>query len=299
MQFYTPLRYPGGKGRLARLMKQIIIENDINDATYIEPYAGGAGVALSLLMEEYVWNIVVNDIDPAVYAFWHSILNNTEWFLKKLCDTQVNMDNWYIQKQIYEKQDKRSLKQLGFATFFLNRTNRSGVLKGGVIGGKNQLGKYKVDARFNKQDLSKRIEQIAKKRSRIMLYKLDAKELINTIIPKIKGNALFYFDPPYYKKGALLYTNHYVHNDHAEIAKEIKRIKYPWIVTYDSVPQIEALFRGFPKKQFSLTYTAYLGRPKGTEFMYFHGLRLPSFFQKMNLPYFSRYKIQDLHPIPC
>ena len=299
MRFYSPLRYPGGKGRLSQLMKEIIKENDINDGTYIEPYAGGAAVALVLLMEEYVWKIVINDIDPAIYAFWHSVLNETEWILKNIMDRPVTMDEWYRQKDIYEFPKNHSLRQLGFATFFLNRTNRSGILKAGVIGGKKQAGKYKLDARYDKKNLSDRIKMIARRKNRIQVSNQDASVLLDTTCKDIKGDSLFYFDPPYYNKGSLLYTNHYTHGDHERMAMQVKGLEHPWLVTYDNVPAICNFYSDIPSIEFTLTYSANSERAKGSEVMFFKGIDLPEYVKRMKQPYFSRYNIADLgqqHP---
>lgn len=297
MQYYSPLRYPGGKGRLAILVKDVITENGLCDGTYIEPYAGGAGMALSLLMEEYVWNIVINDIDPAIYAFWHTVLHHTEWLRKQIKDIPVTINQWHVQKNVFENANDYPLEQFGFATFFLNRTNRSGILKGGAIGGKQQSSKYRIDARYNKQDLDKRIELIARHRNRIKLYNMDAADLLRDIPKTLKGKTLFYFDPPYYHKGGLLYTNHYTHADHEKVSEAIKTLNHPWIVTYDDAPVIDNLYAKFPSLRFSMTYSANLERLKGSEIMFYNGLDLPHYVKKMKFPYFGRYNQKDLATI--
>jgi len=276
-------------------MKEVLIENNICDGTYIEPYAGGAAVALTLLMEEYVWNVIINDIDPAIYAFWHSVLNDTEWILKNLHETPVTIDEWHFQKTIFEHPEQYPKNAVGFSAFFLNRTNRSGILNGGVIGGKRQTGKYKLGARFNKKDLHDRIKKIAQRKNRIQLYNLDAREFLKKVCCKIKGKVFFYFDPPYYDKGSLLYTNHYTHADHAKMANAIRKIPYPWIVTYDDVPQISDLYSWVPSIRFSLTYSAHLKRPKAAELMFFKGVQLPNYIIKMKMPYFSLNCVRDLY----
>lgn len=294
MQFYTPLRYPGGKGRLAYFMKDVLVKNRINDGTYVEPYAGGAGIALALLLEEYVWTVVINDIDIAIYSFWRCLLNKTEWLLKMISDTPVTVEEWHRQKNIFVNESDAPSDELGFSAFFLNRTNRSGILKGGVIGGKGQNSKYKLDARFKKKELSDRIIRIARHRNRIELYNLDAVELLEVILPKIRGDALFYLDPPYYEKGGLLYTNYYKPNDHAEIAEKIKRIPFPWVVTYDDALAISNLYKGIASFRYLLTYSAHSERFKGAELMFYHGIDIPLYLRKMRIPYFSRERIMDL-----
>ena len=182
--FRSPLRYPGGKRKLANFISLIFHYNDLLDGEYIELYAGGASVALKLLFDEYVRRIHINDIDKGVYAFWHSVLNETEDLCRLVRDTQVSMDVWNQQKRV-QSASCQSLLELGFSTFFLNRTNRSGIISAGVIGGKNQTGKWKLDARYNKEDLIVRIAKIARYRERINLYNEDAVTLLRDIIPHL------------------------------------------------------------------------------------------------------------------
>ncbi|ASC92093.1 DNA adenine methylase [Sulfurospirillum diekertiae] len=214
--------------------------NNISGGSYIEPYAGGAGAALYLLFSGYVNHIIINDADKAIYAMWHSIIHKTEYFLQKMNETPVTMDSWYKQKDIINNPESHSLLDYGFAAFFLNRTNISGVVKGGAIGGKQQLGNYKIDARFNKVDLAKRIQRIAGYKNSIEVHNLDALDLIDMISDgKMLKKSMFYFDPPYYVKGSQLYRNHYKHDDHVLIAEKIQALKTPWLVTYDNCEPIK------------------------------------------------------------
>lgn len=269
MAFYTPLRYPGGKGKLAYYVKALIKENNLFDGHYVEPYAGGAGVALELLMQEYVRKIHINDIDPAVYGFWHSVLFETEELCRLIHDKHVDMDTWYEQKAVLADMTNHSLLELGFATFFLNRTNRSGILKAGVIGGKNQAGKWKLDVRYKKDELLRRISEIADYQSRIVLHNKDSAELIRNIPIDVDTNFLVYLDPPYYVKGQDLYRNFYTHKDHLEIMNSLKSsgIKN-WIVSYDNADEIREIYNEFRMIEYSLQYTAQQKRV-GEEVMIF------------------------------
>jgi len=276
MGFCTPLRYPGGKGKLSAFIKQVFDYNDLCDGTYIEPYAGGSAVAMTLLLEGYAREIVINDIDPVVYAFWWAVLNDTETLSRKIRDTTVNMETWRGQKLVHVSPEKHDLTDVGFATFFLNRTNRSGILQGGVIGGKNQDGPFKLDARYNKKDLLERINLIAKYRGHITLYNLDAYDLINTLKPSLSPKHLLYFDPPYFNKGKVLYKNFYTPDDHSRMAKHIRKLKCPWIVTYDNVPEIRNLYKGEQQVEFDISYSAHLARPRGEEIMIYRSIFLPT-----------------------
>ncbi|MDP8226337.1 MAG: DNA adenine methylase, partial [Candidatus Celaenobacter polaris] len=239
-KFYSPLRYPGGKASLSTFLFNIIDCNHIINCTYIEPYAGGAGAALTLLFLEKVDQIIINDLDKSIYAFWKAILNCTERFIQKTWDTDVSIAEWHNQRQVY-KDECSSEFDRGFATFFLNRTNRSGIIEGGPIGGMKQKGNWKINARFNKENLIERIKKIALYKSRIQIMNLDGIDLMRQVYDM--PNILVYIDPPYCEKGSLLYLNHYNESNHMELAEFLNNNnEFYWLLTYDNVPKISAMY---------------------------------------------------------
>jgi DNA adenine methylase len=276
MKFYSPLRYPGGKNKLAKFVALVCQENNIN-GHYVEPYAGGASVALYLLIRGYVREITINDFDRGIYAFWYSILNDTERFCRKIEGTEITVENWKKFKKVHSSGEVAELFDLGFATFFLNRTNRSGIIDGGIIGGVDQKGNYKINCRFNKDDLIERIRLIATHKDNIRLFNLDALKLVKRI-QKVKNNknTIYYFDPPYYLKGPSLYMNHYKHSDHQMVCDEIQKINNAkWIISYDNVPEIKELYPCFRKQEYSFSHVAYKVR-EGKEILFFsNGLTVP------------------------
>lgn len=266
---YSPLRYPGGKNKLSTFLAKLCIDNNIN-GHYVEPYSGGASVALFLLLEGYVSKITINDKDRSIYAFWHSVLNKTAQLCELIENTEITIEEWKKQKEIQRNKNKANLLELGFSTFFLNRTNRSGIITAGVIGGIEQNGNYLMDCRFNKDELINRINIIAKRKRDIRLYKKDAIKLIEKIQTEaIDDNIIFYFDPPYYLKASSLYMNHYQEYDHKEVSEKIKSIQnIRWIVSYDNVPEIKKLYEGVSKKEYSFRHTVYNSRD-GQEVLFF------------------------------
>lgn len=264
--FSTPLRYPGGKGKFAHFVKQVFEANNLLDGHYVEPYAGGAGVALELLFQEYASRIHINDIDPAIYSFWQAAVHHTEELCRLIHDTPVTMENWHRQRVVLANIDQHSLLETALATFFLNRTNRSGILKAGVIGGLAQSGKWKLDVRYNKSDLIRRIELIGRYRNRIRVYNLDAVNLLTEIVPSLPERTLIYLDPPYYVKGSGLYRNFYNHEDHINIAQTLSNVEHPWIVSYDDVKEIKEIYSNYRQDEYVLSYTAQ-EKKKGTEVM--------------------------------
>lgn len=265
----SPLRYPGGKAKIAPLVKVIIGKMQAVDCTYIEPFAGGAGVALSLLFDGITSKIVINDYDKAIYSFWRAILEETKKFVELIETTPITIEEWKNQKEIYLTQNYKYSLELGFATFFLNRTNRSGILSAGPIGGFNQKGNYLIDARFNKVDLKEKIVKIASYKSCITVYNKDIISFIDNYIPIFGSNAFVYFDPPYFNKGKWLYKNFLNPEDHQRIAQKIfSNVNCNWIVTYDDVKQIKELYKDYPIKLFNLTYSVANGG-KGSEIIVF------------------------------
>ena len=261
---YSPLRYPGGKTSLYPFFDKVIKENGLERVTYIEPFAGGAGAALALLLLEKVDRIVINDLDRAIYSFWKSAIFSSEKFIRKIKTTPVSVREWRKQKLIYANPKSKQF-ELGFATFYLNRTNVSGILEGGPIGGLDQKGKWKIDARFNKEALSHRIRQLALYKNRITVCNKDGIELINVYLGK--KNAFIYLDPPYYEKGAALYLNHYKKENHEALANKLNENAGAfWLLTYDNKKEIKSLYPARQIINFSLNYNAYEVR-KGKEVM--------------------------------
>lgn len=251
---YSPLRYPGGKGKLYPFVAKMVGKINKKNKVYIEPFAGGSGIALFLLFNGEVDEIVINDYDKAIYSMWRAILTQTDEFLKLLEDTEITVSEWQRQKDIYKNNNKKYSLELGFATFFLNRTNRSGILSAGPIGGFEQKGNYKIDVRFNKKDLANRIRLIAKKKNKIHIYNHDVRTFIKSFLPKYEDRAIVYFDPPYYNKGKQLYKNFFTDKDHKEIYELICGLKCPWIVTYDNTDEIKSIYSKYSCWYFDLMY---------------------------------------------
>ncbi|QHS52207.1 DNA adenine methylase [Edaphobacter sp. 12200R-103] len=272
----SPLRYPGGKSCLYELMSQILHKNKIEKPHYIEPYAGGCGLALALLFEAQVSEIHLNDLDPSIFSFWSSVLDNTGELVKLVETTPVTPDEWERQQEIHRSCNASNSLELGFATFFLNRTNRSGVIGGaGMIGGKGQTGKYKLDCRFNREDLVRRIKRIAKYKSRIHLSNKDAVDFMSRSNKKFPEPAFFCIDPPYYNKGASLYTNFYGPDDHGAVADAVLALDRPWIVTYDNTEEIAKLYRKRRQYIFDINYSLQTKRVGSELLIASARLRLP------------------------
>lgn len=274
---FTPLRYPGGKAKLAAYVKSLMKENRLLDGEYVEPYAGGAAIGLELLFHDYVSRIHINDVSKPVYAFWKSVLDQTEEFCRLVMKTPLTVGQWDKQKGVLDHPKGRSKLELGFATFFLNRTNRSGILNGGIIGGRDQTGPWKIDARYNAKELVRRVEAIARLRGQISLTRQDALKFLMAGISRWPADTLIYLDPPYYVKGRDLYYDFYEHEDHERVANFVLNTinLQRWIVSYDNVPEIRKLYEGTRSVAYDIGYSA-RSASQGSEVMFFgEGLKVP------------------------
>jgi len=263
----TPLRYPGGKTQFYPLIKELLLKNDLMGHTYIEPFAGGAGIAIKLLVNNDVNHVIINDIDPAIYAFWYSVLYFPDDLCSLIENTPITVDEWYKQKEIYKDRKSKKLA-LGFSTLFLNRTNVSGIVNGGIIGGLQQNGPYEIDARYNKTALIKKIETINEHKEKINIFNLDAIKLFGLNEIKSLKKTFINFDPPYVCKGAGLYENSYTNDDHKKLASMIKRCSRRWVVTYDVHPLISELYMKFRFDYLDLNYSINIKR-KAKEYIFF------------------------------
>lgn len=273
--FHSPLRYPGGKRKLANFMALLYRTNGLLDGEYAEVYAGGAAVALTLLYGEYVRRVHVNDLDRGVHAFWVAARDRTDELARLVRDAKLDLDEWERQRAV-QFADEPDPLDLAFSTFYLNRTNRSGIITGGIIGGKAQTGNWKMDARYNTRDLLRRIERVGRWSSRIEIYNLDGAMFLRTVAPKFPAKTLLYLDPPYYVKGQeMLYANYYGPDDHAEVAGLVRELVVPWVVSYDDHADVRALYGDCQTVAYDIAYSA-SERYRGREVAFFSaGLAIP------------------------
>lgn len=276
-KLYSPLRYPGGKSRFAGFVGRVIAENGLSGGEYLEPYAGGAAIALELLIDGHVSAVHINDADPALYAFWLAATRHNRKLRELVRSTPLTMDQWHYWRSVMLGSRRAGIVGRGFATLFMNRTNRSGILKGGVIGGLAQGGEYSLDARFNREQLDLRLKRIEEFSDGIVVYGEDAGVLLRRCHRFLPRRSLVYLDPPYYEKGQGLYRNFYEHADHLSIARIVqsKRFTRPWMVSYDDVSPIREMYAGTRTLRYGVHYTAQR-KYNGGEVMFFsHRVLVP------------------------
>ncbi len=274
MRNASPLRYPGGKWRFADFFHRLVAANFKQPPLYFEPYAGGASLALSLLFRGVVAEVYLNDLDRAVYSFWRAVLDDTDELIELIESTPVTPTEWRAQREIYSRGAKSPRLRRAFAFFFLNRTNHSGVLNGGMIGGKHQTGRWKLDARYNREELVRRIRMIRMLRRRIHISREDGIDFARRRAKQAEPS-IMYVDPPYFRSGQRLYMNFYGVAEHTALRDAITQLPSAWVVSYDDVPEIRQLYRGTKSRRFTLLHTARSAR-LGKELMFFSPtLRVP------------------------
>lgn len=276
-RYNTPLRYPGGKQRLAPFIMEVMELNGLANGHYVEPYAGGAGVGMELLLAGRAAHVHLNDISVGVYAFWRSILTNTEEFCRRVSAASLTIEEWRRQKAILSHPRKFCQLDVGFSLFYVNRCNRSGIPSGGVIGGLEQNGRWRMDARFPRNELIRRIESIATKKAAITVKNWDGERFLLEYVPTLPQNTLIYCDPPYFHKADRLYLNYYTPEDHCRIAKVMqKHVKRPWLVSYDSVPQIMKHYSKRHSFCYDLQYNAAKAYKGAEVFFFSDDIELPA-----------------------
>ncbi|CAN5444488.1 DNA adenine methylase [soil metagenome] len=273
----TPLRYPGGKQRLAPFIEELLRENDAIGWNYVEPYAGGAGVAMELLLTDKVGKVYLNDSSPHIYAFWKAIVTDPETFCRRISRCSLNLETWRRQREVFRDPTAYDVMDLGFSTFYMNRCNRSGVLNAGVIGGLKQESEWKIDARFSRRELIHRIEAIAEYSSKIIVSNKDAEVFMAGKVSRLSPQTLVYCDPPYFERAERLYLNHYKPEDHQRIARVIQTtLKVPWLVSYDGHPTICALYERRRMFKYSLQYSAIRSYAGSEVFVFSDQLHIPT-----------------------
>lgn len=285
-QHRTPLRYPGGKQKLFPFILEMMIENNSLGGHYVEPYAGGAGVAIELLLNNHVSHIHLNDSSLPIYAFWKSVIFQPEKLCQRISSASLNIEEWKKRREIIRRPLEYDEFEVGFSTLYLNRCNHSGVLSGGVIGGLEQKGKWKMDARFSRNELIRRIEAISIRKDSIFLTNLDAERFICNNIPNLPNNTFVYCDPPYFAKSNRLYLNHYEINDHIRIANIIQtQLHRKWIVSYDGALEILNYYKDRRVFLYYLQYNASQVYKGQEVFIFSDDLEIPF---KSSLPFIDK-----------
>lgn len=256
MNLKSPFRYPGGKAKISKPILNKIKEktgfqtifSDSNMEDFVDVFAGGGSVSLSVLNEyDKIKSLHMNDSDDWVYSFWYSMIDRKEGdrlkqYIKKYQNPSIK-DFYNLRKSMTRK--GLSIGYKGFLGLFFNRTTFSGIFTSGPIGGKEQKSDYKINCRYNSLNLLKRINHIQNHFNNINveITKLDFRE----IIKKWSNNekAFLYLDPPYMKQGHQLYNQFMNDLDYIEMANLLKNSRCHWMISHDDYKPFVDLFQGW------------------------------------------------------
>lgn len=250
----TPLRYPGGKGVLKYFLANSVLNNNLKGGVIVEPFCGGSGATIPLLKSGIIEELWMNDASPLISSFWESLFFNTNELVKLIKETPVCMKTWNACKEVVDSPYKHDTLKLGFSSFFLNRTNRSGLLMGGPIGGKNQSGPYLMQCRFNKEKLISRVLSVASLRDKVKIDNIDGVDFLKKTESMVDSSLVF-IDPPYVKQGYNIYRKYsFKKHDHVRLSEYIQRSKWKWIITYDDHQLVKDLYSGDAVQSMRIDY---------------------------------------------
>jgi len=265
----NPLRYPGSKSSLTDYIATIIEENLLSGCTIYEPYAGSASVSFEMLIRGFALQAVLVERDPLIYAFWKSVFDNTEDLCNKISKLDITIQTWKSFQLYREISDPKEhdILELGLAGLFFNRTNFSGIIGAGPIGGQNQSSDYSIDCRFNKTRIVRQINEISQFREKVTVIFGDALEFMQNEEEKINnGFSFVYIDPPYYAQGKKLYRYYYDDSSHKKLASYILSKEFPWLISYDDHPKIKILYANRASQPIYLDYSLKTSR-QGSELL--------------------------------
>lgn len=235
---WSPFRYPGGKTWLVPTIRKWLRSRKIQPKLFIEPFAGGGIVSLTVAFEKLSDQILMVELDEEVAAVWEAIITGDgQWLAETIRNFDLTIDS--VNKVLTE--EDQTIRSRAFKTILKNRVYHGGILAPGsgmIKYGENGKG---ISSRWYPNTLSKRILSIHHIRSRIQFIHGDGLEIINRY--KDDSDVCFFIDPPYTaskkRAGSRLYK--YFELNHQALFSVIENIKGDFIMTYDDADEIASL----------------------------------------------------------
>jgi len=287
----SPLRYPGAKRQLIPLFNSLLLQAPVG--TFVEPFAGGASVALHVAVNGLAERVILGEADPLVYAFWYVACFDTPWIIEQIQTVDVTLANW----ERFKARPGETLRDRALSCLFLNRTSFSGILheRSGPIGGRSQRSPYPINCRFPRSELVRRVSVVGELAEAGRIGAVLCGDYQDTIAAAVdhsaSRDALLYLDPPFYAKAQTLYRLSFGADDHRRLADYVMGCDIPWLLSYDSHPSIQDLYstplirlpgepedaprRSHHLSRRTLTYTAHSRRGSGDEYIVTNLPRLP------------------------
>lgn len=243
----SPLRYPGSKVRITEMVASLLEQNLLVGCHLYEPFAGGSAVSLGLLANGFVPSATWVERDPLIYTFWKMVKEQPEALIARMMKSDISLSTWkrMLPLRDIKRPTKATLPDLGYAGLFFNRTCFSGIIGAGPIGGITQLSSsYKIDCRFNKNELANGIRECSAIIQKVEIMFGDGIAFLQQNCLKMPSHALVYIDPPYVTNGHKLYRYHFDKKQHENLAEAVSDLRGPWLMSYDNHELIRDLYVG-------------------------------------------------------
>jgi DNA adenine methylase len=256
----SPLRYAGSKRKLFNYLERVLTHNKFLPQVLVEPFVGGGNIFLNFLSHHEGSTAVIADKDELVYSFWKTLFSDPKYLVNFIRKAKVNLKTFDYYRYISSHSTGFSRRQLAETCLFLNRTSFSGILNdsAGPIGGREQKSIYKINCRFGRKNLIKKIKNISAFKNRVVILPYSWEETLKYVATKIEyknASLLFYLDPPFYKKADQLYRYHFDDITHKNLRDRLVKLEYPWILSYDRVKEIQNLYSAFTRINISMPYS--------------------------------------------
>jgi DNA adenine methylase len=205
----------------------------------IEPFAGGAIVSLTAIMEDLAEQAVLIELDRDVAAFWRAALLHGPSLVARIASFTPTRE---LVRDL-ERRNPESVVEQGFRTLVLNRTHRAGILApGSSLNRRGENGKG-ILSRWYPKTLIARLNAISEYADRIAFHEADSMQLIEPLLQECGRDAAVFVDPPYTAGGKRAGTRLYTHNDldHERLFWIMAQHEASVLMTYDYSPEVVRL----------------------------------------------------------
>lgn len=237
----SPFRYPGGKTWLVPYVRNWLLSRKNKPARFVEPFAGGGIVSLTVAFEELAGQTVMCELDESIAAVWRVVLNgHADWLSDKILNFDLTAKN--VHEVLGSK--PRALHEMAFQTILRNRVQRGGIMAPGaglVKEGEDGRG---LASRWYPETLASRIRAINARKHRVNFIQGDGFKLLDEY--RSDQDTVFFIDPPYTIAAKRLY--HYWQIDHRELFARLSKVRGDFLITYDNTPEVVTLAQEFDFK---------------------------------------------------
>lgn len=231
-------RYPGGKTWLVPHVRNWLASLPNKPEEFIEPFAGGGIVGLSVVFEDLADRITLVELDESIAAVWRVVLNGkAKQLATRILNFQVSLE---AVREILDSQPTALLDQ-AFATIVRNRMQRGGIMAPGASLMKSGESGKGLMSRWYARTLHDRVLEISKRKARISFIHGDGLAVMRETASR--KDVAYLIDPPYTVAGRRLYLHSEL--DHNELFRLASKLRGDFLMTYDDAPAVRKLAEKF------------------------------------------------------